>query len=180
MVSLLLFIYKCNVQASFLYPPPPHFLFFGGCFWPRQPCPHTTFLWTALPARVGHWRNTKDLLGLKRKWVDCEFFRGYRWFWSLCRKHYGSWASQGTSPGRALLLCYWFMGRNTPLSKWWWGKSDQAKMTHREMKPPGTRLLWQPANALNSGCQYRQQRDQVHNRWESKSRYSHKPAAVSS
>lgn len=29
--------------------------FFGGCFCSIQPCPHITFLWTALPTWVGYW-----------------------------------------------------------------------------------------------------------------------------
>lgn len=106
-----------------------------------QSCPHATFLWTALPAWVGYQGNTENLSDLKRKQTDCEFVRGYRWFWSaersLCRKHYGSWASQETSADGALQPRWWLMGRNSPPSeRQQWGKGDQAKMTHRGAKPP--------------------------------------------
>lgn len=96
--------------SGILFIPSSPFLFFGGCFCPIQPCPHATFLCTALPAPAGYGGNTENLLGLKRKQIDCEFVRGYRWFgtadWSLCWKHYGSGASQGTSPDGALRLRY--------------------------------------------------------------------------
>lgn len=83
-------------------------------FW-RVFLPHTALSSRNLPVHStasssGLGGNTENLLGLKRKQIDCEFVRGYRWFgtadWSLCWKHYGSGASQGTSPDGALQLHY--------------------------------------------------------------------------